>query len=100
MKKKSKSKKKNYVLRGHIDAPKHEIPGMDQYKVDLMDNVFSLLLECKFDLEEFNKLIDSIPDTIEDPKEREWVIATQVPLFKETAKGMKEEAVRRGLIKE
>lgn len=100
MKKKSKPNKKKYVLRGHIDMPKHEIPGMDPYKVELIDIVLELLVECNFDLEEFNKQIDSIPSTIEDPKEREWVIKNQISLFKETAKGVKEEAIRRGLIKE
>lgn len=101
MKKNSKSnKKKQYVLHGHIDMPKHEIPGMDSYKVELMDTVFTLLMECNFDLEEFNKQIDSLPPTIEDPEEREWIIQNQIPLFKKTAKGMREEAIRRGLIKE
>lgn len=101
MKKKSKgNKKKKFVLHGHINGPTHVIPGMDQFKVDLMDVVFGLLAECNFDLDEFNRLVDTIPTTLDDPDEREWAITNQIPLYKETAKGMREEAIRRGLIKE
>lgn len=100
MKKNSKSNKKQYVLHEHIDIPKHEIPRMDPHKVELMDTIFSLLLECNFNLEEFNNLIDALPMNIEDPEEREWTINHQIPLYKKTAKYMKEEAIRRGLIKE
>lgn len=100
MKKNSKSNNEQYILHGHIDMPKHEIPGIDSYKVELMNTIFSLLLECNFNLEKFNNLIDTLPSNIEDPEEREWTTTSQIPRYKEIAKAMREEAIRRGLIKE
>lgn len=78
---------------------KHVIPGMEQDKVDMMDAIFDLLVKCNFDLTEVNKDLDTLCTDCTDPNKIEWY-NTQISTFKKLAKDMRDEAIRRGLIKE
>lgn len=94
MKKNSKSNKQEYIA-----TPKHEIPEMNQDKVNLIDSIFDLLIESNFDLDVFDKNMLAVLDSFKDPEERE-LVSKLIPMYRKRAKDMRDEAIQRGLIRE